>query len=612
MESISADISDFFRILDQVSDPVFLIGTDFKFIWSNRAYCSYIGLNSEKIISMKLENVIPAEYCPVLKKKFLSISKENPEIDNTYPSVLTNGSIIVEKWHNEGIFDSDGKLKYYYCIATLGNSKKEPLNLNVSDLISNTLVKSSILGIIIAVDGKILFTNQKVYNLLCLEACNSLDNHRVDTLLKSIFPAMYKKILGNDKIEEAESLEVMIKTSGGERWLSIIRKYQLHNKRMVLLLLIEDVTARKMNELEIQRAKNNLSDVMRIAKIGSWEKDFKNDCWIWSNEIYNIFGITRGTKITEKLLKRYTDKDSMNKRTERMTSAFSSEEELFSYHIEYRILPQNDEPKWISGESFYRQAENGSPPRFYGWVQDITERKKVEETLKQAKEKAEASELLKTAFLANMSHEIRTPLNAILGFSDLLTKTTSAEEQQKFKKIINQSSRLLLNIINDILDISTIDSGNFELFYEKIRISKLLTELENFYSEHEDENVRLIIQKFDNKSKFSIDRERLKQILINLINNAYKYTKEGTITVSCRINTKADQLVFSVIDTGVGIETGMHHNIFERFYQVDGFSKGTGLGLSISRSLITQMGGEISVKSALGQGSQFTITLPIK
>jgi signal transduction histidine kinase len=561
---------------------------------------------------MKLEDVVPAEYSPVLKNKYKKITAENPVFDNIYPSVLADGSIIIERWHNEGIFDESGNIKYYYCIATIkGSGDDTPLSLKDSDLISNTLLKSALLGIIIAIDTKILFINEKAYEILNITAgTRSFEDQQIDQLFKTVFPYNYLEVLGATENTQAENVEIMINTADKARWISVIRKYKLHNQKNTALFLLEDITDRKKTELDIRKAKNNLSKVMRIAKVGYWEKDFKNDCWIWSDELYRIYGIPLNTVITESVLAKYIEPAAMATRHQRMKAVEQTEEDFLSYHIEYPIKSPNSEAKWISGESFFEKAANGSPPRFYGWVQDATTRKQVEQTLRRAKENAEESERLKSAFLANMSHEIRTPLNAILGFSDLLTRTDSVSEQEKFKKIINQSSKLLLKIIDDILDISAIESENFELFFEEITVNKLLAELQDFYSDHEDKNVRLIIQKTDAEAVILVDRERMKQIFINLINNAYKYTNEGTITVTCEKNAVGDHWIFSVKDTGRGIEPEMLNNIFERFYQIDSFSKGTGLGLSISKSLIEQMNGEITAESVPDRGSEFILSLP--
>ena len=208
-----------------------------------------------------------------------------------------------------------------------------------------------------------------------------------------------------------------------------------------------------------------------------------------------------------------------------------------------------------------------------------------------------------------MSHEIRTPLNAILGFTDLLTMTDSDEEKEKYKKIVNNSSRLLLKIIDDVLDFSAIESGKFELYRESVSLVSILEAVKNIYSDRQGGEIELRISIPEEDFEFISDQERLKQVFINLINNAFKYTHEGFIDVACTLDT--DKLLFTVKDTGIGIPDDLKEHIFERFYQVDSFSKGTGLGLSITKTIINQMGGTITVESEHGKGSEFSFSIPL-
>ncbi|MFO8235424.1 MAG: ATP-binding protein [Bacteroidales bacterium] len=251
---------------------------------------------------------------------------------------------------------------------------------------------------------------------------------------------------------------------------------------------------------------------------------------------------------------------------------------------------------------------------------NITEQKKYEEQLKIAKEKAEESDKLKSAFLANMSHEIRTPLNGILGFSYLLSKEELKKSQkEKFNKIIKHNGQQLLNIINDILDISKIEVHQLTLYNSIFPINELIKEIETLYLN--DENVvkkQLAFTTYmdlKDKSDFIIaDRERIMQILQNLIDNAIKFTDRGKI--ECGYLKKGNELKFYVADTGKGISKTKRQEIFKRFSQEENTQKqninGTGLGLSISKGLVELMGGEIWVDSELDKGSTFYFTIPFK
>lgn len=234
-----------------------------------------------------------------------------------------------------------------------------------------------------------------------------------------------------------------------------------------------------------------------------------------------------------------------------------------------------------------------------------------------AKEHAEESDKLKTAFLQNVSHEIRTPMHAIIGFSSLLKNFyNNKSELEKYTAIINQHCNDLLVIINDVLDIAKIESGMLDIKISKCNVNELFDELSLFFVHHykhsEKQHVNLIMQ-CDSNITINTDRVKLKQILINLISNAFKFTNEGTIEVSCVIESE-NKITFTVADTGIGISPDKQRIIFERFAQIDNSNTrmygGTGLGLSIVKGLLQLIGGQIFILSELGKGSQFTFILP--
>lgn len=607
---MSPDCNDLLLILNQTSDPVFFLSPDFVFIWTNEAYAEYMGFKREEILSMSLENVIAVEYAPVLKTKFRSISPDNRIFENIYPSVLTDGSIILETWHNEGIFDEQGELKYFYCIASLKEESREkkPLSPMQTNLVSSTLLGTSLIGIIISVDNEIQYINGKCKEILGVYS-EMKPGMNLSRLFNDYFGDSAEELLSAQLRNTTDNWEIEYHhPDGHDSWLSIVRKAQRYNGKNADLLLVEDITERKLNEIEIKTARNRLADVMRIAGVGYWERDFENKRWIWSDETYDIYNVTRGTLIRDEDIESAVLPEFRSSRTNRIEELLNNKKQKGFFRFEYKIQPFNMEPKWIEGEGF---LENGTDPdkkRFYGWVRDLTERKIFEQELQKAKEKAEESERLKTFFLANMSHEIRTPLNAIVGFSDLLTRDPSDDEKVKFKSIINQSSKLLLKIIDDILDISSIEAGTLDIQSEQLILGDIFNEIKFLFLENDKPDIDLNIIIPGESACVYADRERLKQVIINLINNAYKYTSEGSITLSASKNN--NEMVISVSDTGIGIPPEEQEHIFERFYQSDTFSKGTGLGLTISRSIIEQMGGKITLRSEPGKGSTFILTLP--
>jgi PAS domain S-box-containing protein len=266
--------------------------------------------------------------------------------------------------------------------------------------------------------------------------------------------------------------------------------------------------------------------------------------------------------------------------------------------------------------------EKGNLIALIGIAVDITERQKERQELIISKEKAEESDKLKSAFLANMSHEIRTPLNAIIGFSGLMVENTSDTDTSVHSKIIYDSGMHLLGLVEDILDISMIETGQVKINYEKTAIYSVLNEVEDIISgEKLKENkhgIDLILKTDPKHSEHHIftDKRKLKQVLLNLLKNSLKFTDSGYIEFGYEEIEQNSSvfLKFFVKDTGIGIEQKYHHSIFEIFRQIDdSYSRnfgGTGIGLSIAKKTIDLFGGNIWVESEKGKGSSFFFTIP--
>ncbi|WP_455612889.1 ATP-binding protein [Bacteroides congonensis] len=241
---------------------------------------------------------------------------------------------------------------------------------------------------------------------------------------------------------------------------------------------------------------------------------------------------------------------------------------------------------------------------------DVTELEIMKRELMSSKEKAEKSDNLKSAFLANMSHEIRTPLNAIVGFSHLIAESDDAEERKTYYDIVDANNERLLTLINEILDLSKIESGTIEFSYGPVNLHHLCREVHDAHIFRTPQGVNLVYEPSDESLMIETDKNRVFQVISNLIGNSVKFTKEGSISYGYQLVD--NQIVFHVTDTGTGIEPEKVGRVFERFAKLNQHAQGTGLGLSICKSIVERLGGQISVSSEYGAGTTFTFTLPYK
>ena len=246
-------------------------------------------------------------------------------------------------------------------------------------------------------------------------------------------------------------------------------------------------------------------------------------------------------------------------------------------------------------------------------VHDITQLKQAEKQLALAKEKAENADLSKSAFLANMSHEIRTPLNAITGFAEVLASANTEEEKAQYQEIIKMNADLLLQLVNDILDMSKIEAGTLEFVYTKVDINLLLSDLRQLFQMRVNDagkNIRIIAEPSLPSCSIETDRNRVAQVLSNFTTNAIKFTQEGTISIG--YEARDTELYFYVTDTGAGIPADKLPEVFGRFVKLNKDKKGTGLGLSISKTIVNKLEGQIGADSVEGKGSTFWFTIPYR
>ncbi|MDD4929861.1 MAG: PAS domain S-box protein [Gallionella sp.] len=401
------------------------------------------------------------------------------------------------------------------------------------------------------------------------------------------------------------------------------------------VVAFRDITEQKLAEEQLLRSKHSLAEAQRIAHLGSWELDLVKNVLTWSDEIYRMLEIDpeNFTVSYDTFLNAVHPDDR-----ERVSHAYAcSIESKIPYDIVHRLRMKDGRVKFVNEKCETYYGEDGKPKRSVGTVHDITEQIKMEEELKRyrdhleeqvqqrtvelvmARDAAEAANRAKSVFLSSMNHELRTPLNAILGFSSLMRKNLLLPQALRENiDIIHRSGETLLMLINDVLEMSRIEVGRMQVENAPFDLGALVRDVSDMMHMHaREKGLQLLIdQSSDFPRYIRGDEVRLRQVLIKLVGNALKFTRQGGVTV--RFGMKPDvtpqRLLIEVEDSGIGINEADQQRIFDPFVQLDKMETqaGTGLGLTITRQFVELMGGSITVQSSPGTGSVFRVELPVE
>jgi PAS domain S-box-containing protein len=435
---------------------------------------------------------------------------------------------------------------------------------------------------------------------------------------------------------ESYDLELPFTTRAGKPlWIRTTAQPVFEEGKVVRLVgNLMDITERKRAEAALRLSSERLELATRVASIGIWDWDIPKNELVWDESMYQLYGIRRGDfggaydawiQTLHPEDKEYTDGE--------IQAALRGERE---YAPEFRIIRPDGSIRYIKADSRTITDREGKPLRMIGTNIDITERKRAEDDLRSykdqleetvqrrtaelllARDAAEAANKAKSVFLANMSHELRTPLNAILGFSSLIRRDPQLSQGQRENvEVINRSGAHLLTLINDVLEIAKIEAGRVQLEVAPFDLGALLRDVVDMMQLRANEKgLRLQIdQSSDFPRYIKGDEARLRQILINLVGNAVKFTKQGGVVVRLGVR-KNDMLhlLIEVEDSGPGISAEDQKRLFKPFIQLaeGGAQKGTGLGLAITRQFVDLMKGTVSVDSVLGRGSVFRVDLPVE
>jgi PAS domain S-box-containing protein len=596
------------------------LNLDEGYMWGSDEAVKIYGLNpGENKLPIKLVQSIPLpEYRPLLNEALSRLVNNNEPYEIEFKIKRLNDGQIRHIYSWAELSGEDGKEigKIIGVIQDITERKQSEEALlenerkytRLFESIQDVFFESSVDGTIIDVSPSIsiLSHGQFTRNDLLGQSMYRFYENPDD---RNTFITVIKKK------GSVSDLEIKLRNKDGSIITCSISAQLQNNSKGVpesIFGSIHDITHRKQVEEALDRSKKEFQNYFDSGAVAMSVTNVDRR-WIQVNQKFcQILGYTR-----EEMIGEQWDKYTYPEDTEKNLNLFARacEGKIDSYQLDKRMIRGDGKLVYITLSVVCERNPDNSPHHFIASYIDITERKRFEEELFKAKEKAEESDRLKTAFLHNISHEIRTPLNAIMGFATLLEGESDASARKSYVEVITQSSDHLISIISDIVDIANIEADLVSVKKESFNLNSMLKSVHHQYltkAKLKNLQFTLNIGMEDSMAEIITDKVKLNQILMNLVNNAIKFTSEGKVEFACRVRDKL--LEFKVSDTGIGIPEEHQPRIFERFYQVHSqitrSYEGTGLGLAICKAYADMLGGTINLSSAPGAGSTFVLLLP--
>lgn len=596
------------NILESISDGFIALDRTWRFVYVNTQAANIFGKPAEELLGRNAWEIFPQSVGPRFQEEYERAVAEG------VPAHFEAQSTISGDWFQVHAYPGSNLLSVYYRDITAHKEAED--RLRESEQRFRALTENSLDTItILAADGTIRYKSASVVRELGwtseeIEGRSVFDFVHPDDQ-QGVLAQLQRLIEG--ELHSTDTIELRFRHKDGS-WRVLESLVQNHLDEPAVAGLVansRDITDRKAAEEALRASERLLSEAQRIAQLGSWEWNTGTGEISWSDESYRIWGYEpQGTLTYETFL------DGVHPEDRALVQARINETMAggTACEAEYRVLRPDSSIRHVHARGQLIRDEMWQSVRMIGVVQDITERKLLENALHAAKEEAERANRAKSEFLSRMSHELRTPMNAILGFAQLMEMEAHTEEDQESVEQILRAGRHLLALIDEVLDIARIEAGSMTLSLEPVGIEGALQETQDMVRRMAAEHrIRLRVEHCERYVQ--ADQQRLKQVLLNLLSNAIKYNREGgTVKITCEERPES-RLRIAVADTGRGIAPEKLQRLFTPFDRLDadleGVAEGTGLGLSLSKGLVEAMGGTLGVQSTAGEGSTFWLDLPL-
>ena len=613
---IKQNESKYSSMIANISDVIGIMSADGLMTYKSPNIEKYFGwLPEERIGTGGFETTHPDDIEKVEKAFYGILEKDNSVItlefrylckDGTYKPIELTAS---NQLNNPAI---NGVLLNYRDIS---DRKAIEANLEESREKYRGLSEASFEAIFISESGLCIEQNLAAELMFGYTSEEALTRYGTDWIVPEDREMVMKNMLSGLQ----EPYEAVALRKDGSTFPCVLHGRMMQYKgKDIRVTSLNDITARKNAEDKLKLLSTHLSLATVAGGIGIWDYDIVNNAMLWDDQMYALYGIKEGNfGGVYETWRAGLHPDDAEQGDREVQMAIRGEKE---FDTEFRVIWPDQSVHTIKALAITKRDESGQALNMVGTNWDITDQKNAEEALLKARDEAESANRSKSLFLANMSHEIRTPLNAIIGFSQLLNREQLTDRQSDYSVSIHRSGEHLLKLLNDILELSKIEAGYGKINAVNIDLLALLADIRMMFSQQaQSKKIQLNFETADNLPQYIVaDDNKLRQILINLIGNALKFTDKGEISVRAGIDQTDElksMLVIEIHDSGTGISEYEIGNLFRQFEQAsEGIkqSNGTGLGLALSRELAILMGGNISVASQEGEGSVFTIRVEIK